>query len=261
MDTVYLDFSKAFDNFESINNRNLYKDFYDHLSEKFDEDWTWDVDTKSLAQGLYKSCTKFEHLVAFSVLFNGLEPVKPLAKKLQKRNQDIYTAYHNVDQVLTQLKSFRDNMDEVFEEWYDFAKNMGAKVGVEPSMPRIAPCWSRYRNNVCNDGPLDYYKKAIAIPVIDDLLNNLTERMKDRNLVDLFVILPSILVNKTLNLKSIAKEIYDKFSDELVDNDIAFFNELKRWKHYCAEKFVDKNNCTHAAISKPISSKPISKDK
>ena len=31
-----------------------------------------------------------EHMVAFSVLFNGLKPQKPLVVKLEKRNQNTF---------------------------------------------------------------------------------------------------------------------------------------------------------------------------
>ena len=42
------------------------------------------------AQGHYDACLSLEHIVAFSVLFNGLEPPKPLVVKLQKPNQELF---------------------------------------------------------------------------------------------------------------------------------------------------------------------------
>ena len=124
-------------------------------------------------------------------------------------------------------------------------------------MPRLAPCWSRFRNNVPNDGPLDYFKKAIAIPVIDDLRNHLFEQMKDRNLVELFAILPSIIVNDDIDTKSLAKELFDQFADDLGDSDIAFQHEIKRWQQYCADKF----ECKGPTNAPTAIARPISKDK
>ena len=97
-----------------IHVNDTYQDIYAHLEETFNEPWTWDANTKTQAQGLYASCTKFEHLISFSILFNGLEPQKPLVSKLQMRNQDIYKAYHRIDSAITDLERTRKNLDEEF---------------------------------------------------------------------------------------------------------------------------------------------------
>ena len=39
---------------------------------------------------VYAACSLLEHMVAFSVLFNGLKPQKPLVVKLEKRNQNTF---------------------------------------------------------------------------------------------------------------------------------------------------------------------------
>ena len=63
------------------------------LEEKCKEKRSWDKETVSKAQGLFATCWRFGRLVAFAVLYNGLESLKPLVTKLHKRNQDIYEAY------------------------------------------------------------------------------------------------------------------------------------------------------------------------
>ena len=75
--------------FESICNKSLNEDFYQHLEGEINETWSWDKETVSKAQGLFLACCRFDCLTAFSVLFNGLERLKPLVTKLQERNQDI----------------------------------------------------------------------------------------------------------------------------------------------------------------------------
>ena len=86
--------------------------------------------------------------MAFSVLFHGLEPTKPLVTKLQKRNQDIYQAYCMIDKVLSDLQGIQSNIHTEFKVWFTFAVNMAKSVGVARSLPRTARCWIRYRNNV-----------------------------------------------------------------------------------------------------------------
>ena len=103
-DNYYILYKFVISTFESICNRSLYEDFYEYLEGEIKEKWSWDKETVSKAQGLFAACRRFDRLVAFSVLFNGLEPLKPLVTKLQKRNRDIYQAYQMIDQVLKDLK-------------------------------------------------------------------------------------------------------------------------------------------------------------
>ena len=50
------------------------------------------AETKTKVQGLFAATNSFEHILAFSLVFNGLDPLKPLASELLKCNQDIYKA-------------------------------------------------------------------------------------------------------------------------------------------------------------------------
>lgn len=64
---------------------------------------------------------RFEELIAYSILINGLEPLKPLIIKLQIRNSDIYEAYQMIDRVITDVKHLRENVDHEFDHWYELA--------------------------------------------------------------------------------------------------------------------------------------------
>ena len=63
---------------------------------------------------IYTFFSRFGELVMFSILFNGLEPLKPLATKIQKLNSDIYQVYRMIDQVIEDLKHLRRNIDHKF---------------------------------------------------------------------------------------------------------------------------------------------------
>ena len=98
----------------------------------------------------------FEHILSFSAVFNALEPIKLLVRKLQKHNQDIYKAHQMIDSVLRELRNYRDDIHNKFQHWYDFSVRICKDVGIESGLPRLAKCWSRYRPNVENDGPISY---------------------------------------------------------------------------------------------------------
>ena len=123
--------------FESIYSPILYQKFYMELEEKHKEKWFWNKENVSKAPGFFAACRRFDRLVVFAVLYNGLEHLKPLVTKLQKRNQDIYQAYQMIDQVINDLSKTKDNLDEGFHDWYEMTCEIAKSVGVMPSEPRI----------------------------------------------------------------------------------------------------------------------------
>ena len=162
------------------------------LEEKHKEKWSWDKETVSKAQSLFAACRRFDRLITFAVLYNGLEPLRPLVTKLQKRHQDIYEAYQMIDQVINDLRETKYNMDEEFHHWYEMACEMAKSVDVMPLEPRLAKCWSQYRNNVPSEDCKFYYRRAIGVPVMDALIVNFHDGMADRKHTELFTLLPPV---------------------------------------------------------------------
>ena len=137
--TRWVKIHKAYDNyfmlyqfvvtaFESIVDIKLYLNFYAHLETDINEKWYRDEESQSEAQGLFSSCLRFDRLVAFVVLFKGLKSLKLLVTKLQKRNHDIYKAYLMTDQVITDLKDTKRDIENEFKGWFKFANDMAASV-------------------------------------------------------------------------------------------------------------------------------------
>ena len=178
----------------------MQSEFYEHLETEINEKWSWDRETQNKAQGLFAACRRFDRLVAFAVLFNELEPLKPLVTKLQKRNQGIYQAYHMIDHVLSDLKHVKNNIEEEFSVWFKFAVDMAASVGTHPDKPRTAKCWSNFKNNVPSTDNESYYRQSIDILVMVNLINNLEDRMADRSHTELFSLLPSVCLSKQFDI-------------------------------------------------------------
>ena len=62
--------------------------------------------------------------------------LKPLSVKLQKRDLDVYEAYTNSNNVTDDLQDIRDNIEDIWTEWFDVAVTTAANVGVVPTIPR-----------------------------------------------------------------------------------------------------------------------------
>ena len=82
-----------------ICNPHFHEDYYKDLENETNENWCWNSESFNKAQVLFAVYCTFDHIIAFSVLFHGLELTKPLFTKPQKRNQDIYQAYSMIDKV------------------------------------------------------------------------------------------------------------------------------------------------------------------
>ena len=94
--------------------------------------------------------------------------------------------------------------------------NIGSKVKLRevvntvPSVSRLAKSWSRFRANVENDAPLSYYKRSLAIAFLDDINSQLEHRLKDRNYIEAFAILPSVLFERNYNLEITVEILLEK---------------------------------------------------
>ena len=59
-----------------------------------------------------------------------------------------------IDNVISELKGFRNNVDIEFEHWFNFTVKLGEEVNTVPSVPRLAKSQSRFSPNVEDDGSL-----------------------------------------------------------------------------------------------------------
>ena len=95
--------------FEAILNPDDYTSIYAEASteggEGCIEDFCWDSETRTIAQGILKIMQTPVHAISFITVMSTLEPVKPLTVKLQRRNQDMYKAYKHVDETIYQIST------------------------------------------------------------------------------------------------------------------------------------------------------------
>ena len=84
-ENYYLLFKFVVATFDSIYNPHLHEDFYKYLENETIENWYWDSESINKVQALFAVCRKFDHIIAFSVLLQGLELTKPLVTKSQKK--------------------------------------------------------------------------------------------------------------------------------------------------------------------------------
>ena len=127
-----------------------------------------------------------------------------------------------IDTIVSDLMDYRRNVDKEFSIWYGFAVEMANSIDVEPSTPRIAKCWGKYRNNVDHDSAESYYKRSIAVPFLDDIISQIRDRTKDRSHVEIFRLLPSVMFAKDYSIEESCEILLTKFKNEMFDEGLHF---------------------------------------
>ena len=91
--------------------------------------FTWDRETKT-----------------FWITKNSLGTLKPIAAKLQKKDQDVFQAYSMIDDTIKAVARVRSNIEEECHEWFEDASRLADKIGATVSVPRITGR-QEHRNN------------------------------------------------------------------------------------------------------------------
>ena len=104
--------------------------------------------------------------------------------------------HHMIDSVIEDLFMKRTNVGKEFADWYEQAVKMAQSVDAQPNKLRTAKCWSRFCDNVESDGIEEYFRRSVAVPFLDTITTQLKSRLVDRNQVELFNLLPSLMLSK-----------------------------------------------------------------
>ena len=80
--------------------------------------------------------------------------------------------FNEVELVVNDLGAVRSNIDSEFDTIYNEAMVMAERMNVTPSTPRLAPR-QMHRDNIEAANPKEYYKRVIAIPILDTLISKM----------------------------------------------------------------------------------------
>ena len=120
--------------------------------------------------------------------------------------------------------------------------DLAEKLGIVEAIPRKTSI-RRNRSNIPSSGPIDHYKKSVAIALLDYLIIQMQDRFsdEDRRARHLLYPVPSTVVNNTLELSEATEGML------FWENDLPFpkslGNELRRWQTMwqSAEKELPSN--------------------
>ena len=213
---------------------------WEHICSPADDDneiypdgntWNWDSESRSTANGLKHIFTSFEHVVAFLLSKELLEPIKPIAECLQGRLQEIYFGFKKVDEVKEHYKQLRENVNAEHNRIYHKALNLCRDISSSESMPRVIR-GRQTRPNPTVSSPTDYWRVTITIPLLDSIISELEARFSvdTRAHYELCALVPTVITTKDEHqLCTILKSKWSHLLPAEDDLD----SELARWKAHC----------------------------
>ena len=140
----------------------------------------WDPKTKQDATSYLHAVTKFEFIIGLISLYRLLHPLVGITQTLQGSSIDVVKAYNHIQSSIDDTKLLRENMDDEFKIIFQESERMATKLSVEPAIPRTV-ARQMHRNNVPAENPEEYYRRVIAVPLIDRFISEMTFRFNSFN--------------------------------------------------------------------------------
>ena len=88
---------------------------------------------------------------------------------------DIIKAYEQVKSCVDDLKQTREQIEAEFYIIYQQAERLATKISIQPSLPRVA-IRQQHRSNTPATTPKEYYRRTIAVPLVDHLISEMDFR-------------------------------------------------------------------------------------
>lgn len=209
--------------------KEIFKPILETLEELSDD---LDVDTSSKASSFVRATINGEFVVSLCFIAKVFSYTLTLCKALQSPLCDLKSAIDHVQNIVDLFENMRTDIESVFCNIYKSAKTIIEDVGEEIKIPRRTSS-QRHRCNVEANDPEKYFRVAIAIPLIDDFIQQLKDRFLDHKEVftSLYSLLPSVCCDPTVSLDIQNLKMYEEKVDlELLEA------EFELWKLYWSKK-------------------------
>ena len=130
------------------------------------------------------------------------------------------------------MQHMRQTIDEEFHKIYKQTERLAENLHVEPTIPRSA-LRQMHRYNISAENPEEYYRRALAIPLVDRFIAEMTFNSFNKTASKLLLLVPSIICDPQYNDLDI-EVLIEQYSDDLPNPDVIDL-ELKLWKRKWSE--------------------------
>uniref|UniRef100_H3B3J7 HAT C-terminal dimerisation domain-containing protein n=1 Tax=Latimeria chalumnae TaxID=7897 RepID=H3B3J7_LATCH len=166
-ETHWIEKHKALEDFEE-----LCEAFVDCL-EKTTTEVNYDAKIVSDANGFLSQITNCSFISAFHSVRYVFGYTKALSALLQGSTMDLITAYEEVKLICDDLKDTRVNVEKQFAKMFTQIRNMVPLARLEVGVPHRCKRQT-LRSNVEADNPECYFRRAIFIPFLDSIIQQIS---------------------------------------------------------------------------------------
>ena len=188
----------------------------------------WEPAAKNDATSHLHALCNFGTIIAIVSIYRLLHPLAIITRCLQGKTVDLIKAFRDIEVIKQDYKVLRAGVNDEFQRIYEQAERLCRQVGAEPCMPRTAQKQS-YRDNTPADNIQEYYRRTVAIPLLDCITSELETRFSAicYKASKLLFLVPSIVVQDEFN--SDVNNIIGIYEDDLIDKYLVD-QELGLWK-------------------------------
>ena len=214
-------------------------------------------DTSDKACSFLKLISSFSFIVSLVITRHVFDLTIDVTTLLQAKKIDIIGCLQMIKTLKNVCSATRNNVNQHHSSWYKTALNLSAKVGVAEMMKRIVGKQT-LRDNPPADSVSDYYKKAIIIPLLGHLKNELDNRFHSETITSYkgLSVIPAQMLhmiskkNKYFEWKEQFRNFTNFYEDDL-PNPLSLGAEMELWENYWV-KFQGSRPETIAATLKSV---------
>ncbi|XP_050508949.1 52 kDa repressor of the inhibitor of the protein kinase-like [Diabrotica virgifera virgifera] len=181
-----------------------------------------DSTTSSKARALLCSISTCDFIITMHCLSDTADVTCGLSKYLQTEAIDVCSAKSKIDNMMKTIQNKRDKTNEFFLLIFSSAEKTMDAMDVQMRVPRIVrkqvnrPNYTLLTGDNQRSQVSKYWETAVYIPILDNLITDLTSRFSDESLdcYKLNILVPSTL-DSVSNVKSSFESICDKYSSVL----------------------------------------------
>lgn len=168
---------------------------------------SYEQDVRYRASGMNNAIQNFKLILCLVAVKSCLQCTKLLTLKLQSSSLDPGKAREKVSLLYLTLNDIHVSVNTTHTQLYEVAVKIASELNVTPTKPGIA-ARQVHRENIPAISPSEYFKRAVTIPFLDEIVNQVKSRFLEGNhdiLDAMFVMLSSVVSN------SIWKESFSRF--------------------------------------------------
>ncbi|XP_026473489.1 uncharacterized protein LOC113380896 [Ctenocephalides felis] len=151
-----------------------------------------DNKTANDAHCLLQTLRSSDFIISSICLSDVLGTTVSLSRILQSSSIDLKKATDAFNDTLRVLRNKRENVDEIFQQLFEEAKEVAEQLDIDIKCPRLVPKQIHRANNQSAQSAGDYFRRAVYIPLLDSIISDLQDRLSPDvlNLFKLNVFMP-----------------------------------------------------------------------